>query len=192
LRRQVKQEIVRPLIVMTPKSLLRLPEASSTIDELTNGGFQPVIDDAKADKEQVKRIIVCSGKVYYDLEKARTVENDEKVAIIRLEQFYPFPKAKLNEIFASYPNATQLVWCQEEPRNMGGWVFVRSRLEEIKGKMSFKYVGRTASASPATGSYAIHGLEQEKLVNQALIEETDEISTASVPEIAEKLAPASS
>ena len=193
LRRQVKQEIVRPLIVMTPKSLLRLPEASSTIEELTNGGFQPVIDDVKADKAKVKRIVVCSGKVYYDLDKARTAANDEKVAIVRLEQFYPFPKAKLEEIFASYPNATQLVWCQEEPRNMGGWVFVRSRFEEIKGKMSFKYVGRTASASPATGSYAVHGLEQEKLVSEALIDEdADEISRASEPEVSEKLSPATS
>ncbi len=164
LRRQAKQDIVRPLIVMTPKSLLRLPEASSTIDELTNGGFQPVIDDVTADKSQVKRIVMCSGKVFYDLDKAR----NENVTIVRLEQFYPFPKVKLEEVFASYPNATQLVWCQEEPRNMGGWVFVRSRFEEIKGKMSFAFVGRTASASPATGSYAIHGLEQAKLVGEAV------------------------
>lgn len=164
LRRQVKQDIVRPLIVMTPKSLLRLPEASSTIEELTGGGFQPVIDDKNADKSKVKRIVLCSGKVFYDLDKSR----NENVAIVRLEQFYPFPKTKLEEVFASYPNAESLIWCQEEPRNMGGWVFVRSRLEEIKGKMSFQYVGRAASASPATGSYAIHGLEQAKLVEEAL------------------------
>lgn len=164
LRRQVKQDIVRPLIVMTPKSLLRLPEASSTVADLTSGGFQPVIDDASADKSKVKRIVLCSGKVFYDLEKQR----NENVAIVRLEQFYPFPKAKLEEIFASYPNAESLVWCQEEPRNMGGWVFVRSRLEEIKGSMTFQYVGRTASASPATGSYTIHGLEQQKLIGEAL------------------------
>ncbi len=164
LRRQAKQEIVRPLIVMTPKSLLRLPEASSTITELTNGGFEPVIDDVTTDKQKVKRIVVASGKVYYDLEKAK----NENVAVVRLEQFYPFPKAKLQEVFASYPNAKSLVWCQEEPRNMGGWVFVRSRFEEIKGKMSFEYVGRVASASPATGSYAIHNMEQAKLVAEAL------------------------
>jgi multifunctional 2-oxoglutarate metabolism enzyme len=164
LRRQVRQEIVRPLIVMTPKSLLRLPEASSTVADLTNGGFQPVIGDANADVSKVKRIVLCSGKVFYDLEKAK----NENVAVVRLEQFYPFPKAKLQEVFAKYKNATSLVWCQEEPRNMGGWVFVRSRLEEIKGKMSFDYVGRTASASPATGSYAIHNLEQAKLVGEAV------------------------
>ncbi len=164
LRRQAKQEIVRPLIVMTPKSLLRLPEASSTVADLTNGGFQPVIDDASADVSKVKRIVVASGKVFYDLEKAK----NENVAVVRLEQFYPFPKAKLQEVFAKYKNATSLIWCQEEPRNMGGWVFVRPRLDEIKGKMSFEFVGRVASASPATGSYAIHNLEQAKLVGEAL------------------------
>lgn len=192
LRRQVKQEIVRPLIVMTPKSLLRLPAASSTVEELTNGGFQPVIDDAKIkDKSKVKRIVVCSGKVYYDLDAGRTDSDDDRVAIVRLEQFYPFPKEKLQEIFASYPNATQLFWTQEEPRNMGGWVFVRSRFEEIKGNMTFRYVGRVASASPATGSYAVHNLEQEKIVNESLFEETDEVSAASEPEVSEKIAPAS-
>ena len=164
LRRQAMQEMVRPLIVMTPKSLLRLPEASSTVADLTNGGFQPVIDDVSADPAKVKRIVVCSGKVFYDLEKAK----NENVAVVRLEQFYPFPKAKLEEVFAKYANAESIVWCQEEPRNMGGWVFVRSRFEEIKGKMSFHFVGRVASASPATGSYAIHGLEQAKLVEDAL------------------------
>ncbi len=193
LRRQVKQDAVRPLIVMTPKSLLRLPEASSTIEELQNGGFQPVLDDTKADKSKVKRIVLCSGKVYYDLDKARTSANDEKVAIVRLEQFYPFPGEKLKEVFASYPNATQLVWCQEEPQNMGGWFFVEPRLNEIKGDLRLKYAGRTPSASPATGSYAIHGLEQEQLVSDAMIDEdADEISRASEPEVSEKLAPATS
>ncbi|MCY7375594.1 MAG: multifunctional oxoglutarate decarboxylase/oxoglutarate dehydrogenase thiamine pyrophosphate-binding subunit/dihydrolipoyllysine-residue succinyltransferase subunit, partial [Pyrinomonadaceae bacterium] len=105
LRRQVKQEIVRPLIVMTPKSLLRLPAASSTVEDLTNGGFQPVIDDARVkDKSKVKRIVVCSGKVFYDLEVGRADADDERVAIVRLEQFYPFPKERLQEIFASYKN----------------------------------------------------------------------------------------
>ncbi|CAN5259665.1 multifunctional oxoglutarate decarboxylase/oxoglutarate dehydrogenase thiamine pyrophosphate-binding subunit/dihydrolipoyllysine-residue succinyltransferase subunit [soil metagenome] len=191
LRRQVKQETVRPLIVMTPKSLLRLPVASSTVEALTNGGFQPVIDDAKiSDKSKVKRIVVCSGKVFYDLDAGRTDSHDNRVAIVRLEQFYSFPAEKLKEVFASYPNATQLFWTQEEPNNMGGWSFVESRLREIKGDLSLRYVGRTASASPATGSYAIHHLEQEKLVNDSLIEDSDEISAASEPEVSEKIAPA--
>ncbi len=190
LRRQVKQETVRPLIVMTPKSLLRLPAAVSTVEDLATNGFRPVIDDKEVkDKSKVKRIIVCSGKVFYDLATARAKSDDEQVAIVRLEQYYPFPKTALREILASYENATQFVWCQEEPKNMGAWTFVEPRL---KGLMNAepKYVGRAASASPATGSYAIHNLEQEQLVNRALIEQTDEISAASTAQVAEKLAPA--
>ena len=192
LRRQVKQEISRPLIVMTPKSLLRLPAASSTVEDLTNGGFQPVIDDVSiTNKTEVKRIVLCSGKVFYDLSVAREESRDLRVAIVRLEQFYPFPAERLQEIFASYENATQVFWTQEEPQNMGGWTFVEPRLREIKGDLSLRYVGRTASASPATGSYAIHELEQRKLVDDALLkEDADEISAASKPEVAEKLAPA--
>ncbi len=113
------------------------------------------------------------------------------MAIVRLEQFYPFPAEGLREIFATYPNATQVFWTQEEPQNMGGWTFVEPRLQEIKGDLSLRYVGRTASASPATGSYAIHELEQRKLVDDSLLkEDADEISAASIPEVAEKLAPA--
>ncbi len=192
LRRQVKQEIVRPLIVMTPKSLLRLPAASSTVEDLTNGGFLPVIDDAKiSDKSKVKRIVLCSGKVFYDLDAAREDANDKRVAIVRLEQFYPFPAEKLQEIFAGYSNATEMVWSQEEPQNMGGWSFVESRLREIKPEnMSLKYVGRSASASPATGSYAVHNLEQAKIMEESLIKDSDEVSAASEPEVSEKIAPA--
>ncbi|MBP6003864.1 MAG: multifunctional oxoglutarate decarboxylase/oxoglutarate dehydrogenase thiamine pyrophosphate-binding subunit/dihydrolipoyllysine-residue succinyltransferase subunit [Pyrinomonadaceae bacterium] len=170
LRRQVKQEIVRPLIVMTPKSLLRLPAASSAIDELETGGFRPVIDDAHiSERSKVKRIVVCSGKVYYDLESARETTDNGDVAIVRLEQFYPFPAAGLSEVFATYPNAQEIVWTQEEPQNMGGWTFVEPRMRDILPAGSgFKYIGRTASASPATGSYAIHNLEQAKLVQESL------------------------
>ena len=193
LRRQMKLEIVRPLIVMTPKSLLRLPAASSTMEELQTGGFRPVIDDiGVVDPGKVKRIVMCSGKVYYDLEAARTDARDERVAVVRLEQFYPFPGEALKEIVAKYPNATELFWTQEEPQNMGGWFFVESRLREVKREgMSLRYVGRTASASPATGSYAIHELEQKKLVDESLIAETDEIAPSSEPEVTEKIAPAS-
>lgn len=191
LRRQVTQETVRPLVVMTPKSLLRLPAASSTMDELETGGFQPVLDDARiTDKSAVRRIVLCSGKVFYDLEAGRE-EIDNRVAVVRLEQFYPFPAARLKEIFAAYPNAAQLFWTQEEPRNMGGWTFVENRLREIMpGNMTLKFVGRAASASPATGSYAIHELEQKRIVEQALGEDDAEISAASEPEVSEKIAPA--
>src|SRR4029077_18538515 len=125
LRRQVKQEIIRPLIVMTPKSLLRLPAASSTVAGVETGGFQSVIDDARiTDRSKVKRVVVCSGKVFYDLEAARETSASGDVAVVRLEQFYPFPAGKLTEVFESYPNATELVFTQEEPQNMGGWAFV--------------------------------------------------------------------
>ncbi|MBA2335843.1 MAG: multifunctional oxoglutarate decarboxylase/oxoglutarate dehydrogenase thiamine pyrophosphate-binding subunit/dihydrolipoyllysine-residue succinyltransferase subunit [Blastocatellia bacterium] len=192
LRRQARQEIVRPLIVMTPKSLLRLPAASSTMNELTDGGFHPVIDDARIeDKSAVKRIVVCSGKVFYDLDAGREEANQNRTAVIRLEQFYPFPAKKLKEVFTSFPNATQLFWTQEEPKNMGGWFFAEDRLQQIKPEnVEFRYIGREPSASPATGSYAIHELEQKQIVNDSLIVDTDEISAASEPEVSEKLAPA--
>ncbi len=170
LRRQVRQEIRRPLVVMTPKSLLRLPAANSEISELADGGFLPVIDDAKAvDKDAVKRIVLCSGKVFYDLDAAREAAHDPRVAIVRLEQFYPFPAHRLTEIIASYQNAGEIFWTQEEPQNMGGWTFVEDRLRRIApAGTNLRYVGRTASASPATGSYAIHELEQKGLVDEAV------------------------
>ncbi|MBP9663461.1 MAG: multifunctional oxoglutarate decarboxylase/oxoglutarate dehydrogenase thiamine pyrophosphate-binding subunit/dihydrolipoyllysine-residue succinyltransferase subunit [Pyrinomonadaceae bacterium] len=192
LRRQVKQEMRRPLVVMTPKSLLRLPAASSTMDELTDGGFRPVIADGRElEKSSVRRIVLCSGKVYYDLEVARENDQISDVAVIRLEQFYPFPLTALTEIIASYPTATELVWTQEEPQNMGGWTFVEPRLRAIlPTNMRLRYIGRDASASPATGSYAIHDLEQHQLVSRSLGEWADEISPASEPEVSEQIAPA--
>lgn len=196
LRRQIRPGFERPLVVITPKSLLRLPAASSTLDQLTSSGFQPVIDDSEIhDRNHVQRIVLCSGKVYYDLITARRIGNSpivksgpgdassptvregsrassegERVAIIRIEQFYPYPQSLLAEIVAAYPNATELVWAQEEPRNMGGWTFMEPRLENLLPRCERpRYVGRAASASPATGSYAIHQLEQAKLIEDALI-----------------------
>ncbi|MDX6613800.1 MAG: multifunctional 2-oxoglutarate metabolism enzyme [Blastocatellia bacterium] len=170
LRRQVRPGFERPLIVMTPKSLLRLPAAASAVADLTEGGFQPLIDDVEMkDGGQVKRIVLCSGKVFYDLNEARKKSRADQVGLIRLEQFYPFPQIRLQEIIASFPNATELIWCQEEPKNMGGWAFVEPRLEDqMAGQTRPRYVGRAASASPATGSYAIYLLEQERLVQEAL------------------------
>ncbi|HEX8475951.1 MAG TPA: multifunctional oxoglutarate decarboxylase/oxoglutarate dehydrogenase thiamine pyrophosphate-binding subunit/dihydrolipoyllysine-residue succinyltransferase subunit [Pyrinomonadaceae bacterium] len=186
LRRQVKQEMARPLIVMTPKSLLRLPAAVSRLEELTTGGFQPVIDDAEVQNaEAVARIVLCSGKVFYDLAAARRKSNDERVAILRLEQFYPFPEQRLRELMGRYPNATQLVWTQEEPKNMGGWTFVEPRLMNLMaGCERPYYVGRAASASPATGSYTIHEMEQRELVNHALTADAPIISGASTAQYA--------
>ncbi len=170
LRRQVTQETLRPLVVMTPKSLLRLPAATSGITELTSGGFRPVIDDdGIQDPNTVERIVLCSGKVYYDLEAAKEGSGNGTVAVIRLEQFYPFPQSALEELFASYPNAKEIFWTQEEPKNMGGWTFVEPRLRGIlPDGARLNFVGRDPSASPATGSYTVHNLEQERLVKESM------------------------
>jgi multifunctional 2-oxoglutarate metabolism enzyme len=185
LRRQIRKGFERPLIVMTPKSLLRLPAAGSSVAQLTNGGFQPVIDDGEVtDVNAVARIIFCSGKVFYDLSEARKKMNangnesapgaaatgsPDNVAIIRVEQFYPFPLSVITETIAKYPNAQQLIWCQEEPKNMGAWTFMEGKFEDlVPGGDQLRYVGRAESASPATGNYSVHMQEQEKLVREAL------------------------
>ena len=170
LRRQVQAGYERPLIVMTPKSLLRLPAAASSLEQLTSGGFQPLIDDAEiGEANDVERIVLCSGKVFYDLLETRKKTEERRVAIIRVEQFYPFPKKALSETIARYPNARELVWCQEEPRNMGGWTFMEPRLENLMARCDRpRYAGRAESASPATGNYAVHVREQERLVSAAL------------------------
>ncbi len=169
LRRQVRPGIERPLIVITPKSLLRLPAATSSVDHFTSGGFQPVIPDSEIKTpESVSRIVLCSGKVYYDLLEARRKAGIENVPVIRLEQFYPFPEQRLRELLSGYAGAREVIWAQEEPKNMGGWTFVHERLEKILSEGEPIYVGRAPSASPATGSYAIHQIEQEKLLAEAL------------------------
>ncbi len=168
LRRQVRQEMSKPLVVMTPKSLLRLPQATSSLDQFTTGGFYPVIGDS-VDPSGVERVLLCSGKVYYDLAAEWEKVNDGRIAILRLEQFYPFPQSLLQQWLIAYTNARELFWVQEEPQNMGGWSFVRPRLEALVNDGSIlRYIGRTASASPSTGSYTIHQLEQSKLVKDAL------------------------
>ena len=170
LRRQVRPGMERPLIVMTPKSLLRLPAAASTVAELTTGGFRPLVDDGKIDEPSlIEKVVLCSGKVYYDLMEAREKAGEKRVAIVRLEQFYPFPLESLRQALARYSNAKELAWVQEEPQNMGGWTFVQPRLEELlPPSRRPKYIGRTASASPATGSYSIHQKEQAEILAEAL------------------------
>ncbi len=176
LRRQVRTGFERPLIVMTPKSLLRLPAAGSSLDSLTNGGFKPLVDDSEiAAANAVERLVFCSGKVFYDLAEARKKNASEAsdssgaVAIIRIEQFYPFPLNAVTENIARYPNAKDLVWCQEEPKNMGGWTFIEGKFEDlVPGGDRLRYVGRAESPSPATGNYAVHVREQNRLVSAAL------------------------
>ena len=195
LRRQVREGLERPLIVMTPKSLLRLPAAGSSLDQLTSGGFQPVIDDSEvADAHAVTRIVFCGGKVFYDLSEARKKDRGSSptaregasapgpvatgsqltVAVIRIEQFYPFPLSAIKQVMAKYPNAKELIWCQEEPKNMGAWTFMEGKFEDlIRGGDQLRYVGRAESASPATGNYSVHTQEQERLVKGALLQNRD-------------------
>jgi 2-oxoglutarate dehydrogenase E1 component len=169
LRRQARQDVSKPLIAITPKSLLRLPEAASAIDEFTRGGFQPVIgDDAVKNSANVNRVLFCSGKVYYDLLAQRKKLGDESTAIVRVEQFYPFPKNLIADELSRYASAADICWVQEEPQNMGGWFFMEPRLRSMLGaNRRLRYAGRPASASPATGSHTIHQMEQRQLVKDA-------------------------
>ena len=167
LRRQMKNNPRKPLIVMTPKSLLRHPQATSTLEELTNGRFEPVLLDV-ATSAEVKRVVITSGKVYYDLRTARDKAN-ANVAILRLEQFYPFPQPMLADALKGYPNATEVVWVQEEPRNMGAWPFLHERLQALLGRdQKLQYVGRPLAAAPATGSHHRHEEQQKALVERAI------------------------
>ncbi|MEQ9266014.1 MAG: multifunctional oxoglutarate decarboxylase/oxoglutarate dehydrogenase thiamine pyrophosphate-binding subunit/dihydrolipoyllysine-residue succinyltransferase subunit [Balneolaceae bacterium] len=170
LRKQALQETKKPTILMTPKSLLRHPMATSSTDELANGKFYPFIQDLElTDAKKLKRLVVCSGKVYYDLLNYRTENNIEDVAIARLEQFYPFPDNDIKEYLKSLSGVKEVIWCQEEPKNMGAWSFVASRFMEVLAKgQKLSYVGRQAAASPATGQKKIHDKEQATLVEDAL------------------------
>jgi 2-oxoglutarate dehydrogenase E1 component len=168
LRRQVKRMWRKPLVVFTPKSLLRHPEAVSTLDELSRGTFRRVIPDDGADPAKVTRILLCSGKVYFDLAAERRRRAREDVAIVRLEQYYPLSEA-LPAALAAYKEGTPLVWVQEEPRNMGPWYFLNARRQELlRGRHPLSLVSRPESASPATGSKAAHDLEQKMLLEEAL------------------------
>ncbi len=166
LRRQAFTVNRKPLVVVSPKSLLRHPLAVSSAEELANGSFHLMIGDENVQPIETKRVVFCSGKVYYDLYKHREENGINDTAIIRLEQIYPFPDADVREFASLYPNATDWVWCQEEPRNMGAWSFVNPLFEGELG-MRLRYAGRMASASPAAGSMKIHNFEQDTLVRAA-------------------------
>ncbi len=173
LRRQAIRPMRRPLIVMSPKSLLRHKLATSTLEELANGSFQNVITDASVDPAKVERVILCSGKVYYTLLEERTARNQENVALIRLEQLYPFPEAELTAALAPFKSIKDIFWCQEEPMNQGAWYssqhHMRHAVAEVYGKaMYLDYVGRDASAAPAGGYMSAHIEEEKRFVNKAL------------------------
>ncbi len=168
LRRQIHRKWRKPLIVMTPKSLLRTRESFSPLSEFTDGTFQRVIDDTEAADSSVERVLLCSGKVYYDLLAARGDRRD--VAILRVEQLHPFPAEQLRKCLSRFARAKQLLWVQEEPENMGAWTFMRPRLEALFGsevRPSLRFVGREASASPATGSPESHKFEQDQIMAEA-------------------------
>ncbi len=172
LRWQGRESVEKPMVVFTPKSLLRHPRCVSSLEALAEGRFEPVIDDASADPGRVRRIVFTSGKLYYDLLKGQEDAKADHVALVRIEQLYPVPVAGLARVLSRYAPTADLVWAQEEPRNMGPWRFVREQfLDGViadTGKRVPRYLGREVSASPAPGSHRIHVLEQEAIVREAV------------------------
>jgi len=170
IRRQMLRPYRKPLVVMTPKSLLRHKLATSSIDDLAGGHFHSVIGDTiDLDPKKVRRVVICTGKVYYDLYTRRQEEGIDDVAIVRIEQLYPFPYTELGEVIAGFPNAAEYIWCQEEPRNQGAWYHLKHRLERVLGEDSdLRYAGRAASPSPAVGYHSRHAKQQHALVADAL------------------------
>jgi 2-oxoglutarate dehydrogenase E1 component len=169
LRRQMVRNLRKPLVIFTPKSLLRNKDATSPISEFTKGGFQTVIGETREIKaEKVKRVIVCSGKVYFDLVKKREDKGADDVAIVRIEQLYPFPHKAFGAELKKYPNATDIVWCQDEPQNQGAWFFIQHNLHENMSEgQRLGYAGRAASASPAVGYSHLHQDQQKALIEAA-------------------------
>jgi 2-oxoglutarate dehydrogenase E1 component len=169
LRRQMHRTFRKPLIIMSPKSLLRHNLCVSSPHDLTDGAFQPVIGEADAiDPATTRRVLLCSGKVYYDLLVARRERDIDDVAIIRIEQLYPFPAEEIRAILQRYPAACEVCWVQEEPWNMGAWHDMHRRLLRVAGDREVGYAGRAAAASPATGSYKMHKAEEADFINNAL------------------------
>jgi 2-oxoglutarate dehydrogenase E1 component len=169
LRRQALEPVARPLVVMTPKGLLRLRDAASSLADLTEGSFQPVLDDPTEFKDGIRRLVLCSGKVYFDIVGHELRAKATTVAVARVEQLYPFPSERTKALVASYPNLQEVVWAQEEPQNMGAWRSIRHRLEEARPKdVSLRYVGRPWRASPSEGYPTAHLREQDRIVREAL------------------------
>ena len=179
LRRQAIRPLRRPLVVMAPKSLLRHKQATSTLEDLAQGHFQTVINETDAiDPDRVHRVILCSGKVYYDLLEVRRERGIDDIALLRLEQIYPFPEEELHQALTRWPNIVDVAWCQEEPMNQGAWYssqhHMRRVLFKYKPNIYLRYVGREASASTAAGYMALHLKQQEEFINLALAERTEQ------------------
>jgi multifunctional 2-oxoglutarate metabolism enzyme len=174
LRRQALIQKARPLVVFTPKGLLRLGRAASTLEDLTEGEFQFVIDDPGAAdrREKVERLVLCSGKIYYDMDASDRREGADRVAVARVELLYPFARDQLASLISSYPNLKEIVWVQEEPQNMGPWKVMSRRLPDLlPDGVQLGYIGRPQRASPGEGYSGAHGLEQERIVLSALTPE---------------------
>jgi multifunctional 2-oxoglutarate metabolism enzyme len=169
LRRQAKIAKQRPLIVMTPKSLLRLPQATNRIEHLSETKFFPVLGEPRVPSEKVTRLVLCTGKIYYDLVGHPKRDEQQGVAVGRVELLYPFPQAEILELVGSYPNLEEVLWVQEEPRNMGARAHMSPRLMQILPEhIRFGYVGRPERASPGEGYPAAHVGEQSRIIETAL------------------------
>jgi 2-oxoglutarate dehydrogenase E1 component len=169
LRRQARIAKQRPLVVMTPKSLLRLSQATSTIDELSEGRFQPVLAEPGVEPEQVTRLILCSGKIYYDLVGHAAASERPQIAVGRVELLYPFPQAEILSLVGNYPRLHEIVWVQEEPRNMGARAYMAPRLLQIlPEELHFGYIGRPERAASGEGYPVAHAAEQSRIVSTAL------------------------
>ncbi len=168
LRRQARDAVEKPLVLLTPKRLLRHPACSSALPELAEGDFLAVLDDHAADPARVRRVVLTSGRLYFDLLQSRIDRRADHLALLRLEQLYPFPSLELLSILERYSRDAELVWAQDEPRNMGAWRYVRERFldGEVRGALPPSYVGRPESASPAAGSHTVHSLEQQGVLRQ--------------------------
>ena len=184
LRRQMLRPFRKPLIVMTPKSLLRHELSVSSLADLSNNSFANIIDEIdEIEPAQTQRVVFCSGKVYFDLLKARRLAAQHDVAIVRIEQLYPFPVEEYQAVLTRYANATELVWCQEEPQNQGAWYQIRHRLQDLALPRTVYYAGRAAAAAPATGVAKLHEAEQRRLVETALNATSIEQTLRSTPRL---------
>ena len=172
IRRQAIRKMRTPLVVISPKSLLRNPQATSSIKELVDGSFECVIDDSVEDKSKITKIIICSGKVFYDLNEQKNIKEKHNIALIRIEQLYPFPYDDLQEVLSKYKNFEEIIWCQEEPYNQGAWFSHRHRIQRVldrfNDKKQIKLVSRPAAAAPAVGMMKLHLQQQTQLVEDAL------------------------
>ena len=185
----------RPLIIMTPKSLLRHPLAASKLEEFTGGKFRPVLDDEEMSQqaESVERLILCSGKFYTELVQSEAREEDDITAVARVELLYPFPEEGVKALIEGYPNLQEVAWVQEEPKNMGAWTFVDPLLRELAdGELPVRYIGKPARPSTAQGSAGFHKLEHERIVREAFMDADEDVEKESSPGETQEKAPSKS